>query len=220
MSRTPARAIYDESSRRTAIFIGLMFLIATVTFLAGDALVVDALGSSGSTVHTGQLTLGVALQAVDALAVAAIGAAFVGVLARFNRKLAYGHFAFRVVESLVILGIGAYMLIQESLVNYEPIIYVFTGIAGLMFTTVLLQSGLVATWLARLGIVGYLAILAALPIDLLNLASLDALPGMLLYVPGGLFEVFLPILLITRGFRSTNTPLSEPDGHQPAIAPA
>lgn len=217
MSRTTRSSIYDSTTRRVAIFIGLMFLTATATFMAGDALVVDALGSA---VDSGQLTLGVALQAIDAVAVAAIGAAFVGVLGRFHRGLAYGHFAVRVLECLVILGIGVYMLVQHSLVNYEPIIYVFTGTAGLMFTTVLLRSGLVATWLARIGVIGYIAILAALPIELLNVASLDSFPGMLLYVPGGLFELFLPIVLIARGFRRTDALTVDAVGERPVEYPA
>lgn len=203
MSRATRTSDYDRTTRRAAIFIGLMFLTATATFMAGDALVVDALGPAGD---IGQLAPGVALQTINALAVAALGVAFVPVLRPFHRGLAYGHLAVRTLECLVIVGIGGYMLAAHNLVNYEPIIYVFTGTAGLMFTTVLLRTGLVATWLARLGVIGYLAILSALPIELLTSASLDSAPGMLLYVPGGLFELFLPIVLMARGFRRTDAP--------------
>lgn len=196
----PTTTSYDPANRRIAVFLGLMFLTATATFTVGDALVLDALGP-GSADGSGHLALGVALQAINAFAVVAIGWGFVRVLRRYHRGLAHGHLAVRVLECLVIIGLGAYMLTEHSLVNYEPIIYVFTGTAGLMFTQVLLRSGLVATSLARLGLVGYVAILAALPVELLDLASLTAFPGMLLYVPGGLFEFLLPILLITRGFR-------------------
>ncbi len=191
----------NPDSRRIAVFLGLMFLTATATFTTGDALVVDALGPGGATSGSLHLTAGVSLQAINALAVVGIGAGFVPVLSPFHRGLAVGHLTVRVLECLVIIGIGAHMLAEHSLVNYEPIIYLFTGTAGLMFTYVLLRSGLVATWLARLGLIGYVAILAALPIELLSIASLGTFPGMLLYVPGGLFELMLPILLITRGFR-------------------
>lgn len=192
---------HDPSSRPTAIFIGLMFLTATATFATGDALVVDALGADGTTTGSTQLTLGVVLQAVNAIAVAGIGWGFLRVLRPFHRGWAAGHLAVRVLECLVIIGIGAYMLSEHRLVDYEPIIYVFTGTAGLMFTHVLLRSGLVVAWLVRLGVIGYVAILSALPVELLDLASLETFPGVLLYVPGGLFELALPILLIARGFR-------------------
>lgn len=178
---------------------------------------VDALGSAG---NTGQLTLGVVLQAINAVAVAAIGAAFVPVLRPFHRRLAYGHLAVRILEGLVIVGIGIYMLIEHDLVDYEPIIYVFTGTGGLLFTTVLRRAGLVAPWLARLGVVGYLAILTALPLEVLTAASLDAFPGMLLYVPGGLFELFLPIVLIARGFRRADAPAVRAAGEREAALAA
>jgi hypothetical protein len=45
---------YDPDTRKTAIFVGLMFLTATATFLAGDQLVLGALkppGASGNTMH-------------------------------------------------------------------------------------------------------------------------------------------------------------------------
>lgn len=212
---------YDPYTRRTAIFVGLMFLTATATFLAGDQLVLGALAppdASGNAVH---LSVGVALHAVCAVAGAAIGGALVKVLVGFDRRLAYSYFAFRSLEGVVIVAAGIYMLATHALVNYEPVIYVFTGIAGLMFTTVLLRTGLAPTWLARLGFVGYVAILAVLPIELTGIASLDTMPGALLYVPGGLFELFLPILLIVRGFRRVDqSPDAVADVRQPALADA
>jgi Domain of unknown function (DUF4386) len=212
---------YNPDTRRTAMFLGLLFLTATATFTTGDALVLDALGGAEDTTDSEQLTLGVTLQAINAFTVAAIGAAFVPVLSHSHRGLAYGHLAVRILECLVILGIGAYMLADHTLVNYEPVIYVFTGTAGLMLTYVLLRSGLVPTWLARTGVIGYIAILAALPVELLNLASLDTFPGMLLYVPGGLFELVLPVLLIARGFRRTDRPTVHANsGPEPAPAHA
>ncbi len=69
--------------------------------------------------------------------------------------------------------------------------------------------------------IGYVAILAALPVEVLNVASLDTFPGVLLYVPGGLFELVLPILLISRGFR--RAPVSSvrvADGHESSLSTA
>lgn len=221
MSRTAHTTVYDNANHKTAIFVGLMFLTATGTFATGDALILDAFAATGGSVDTGQLTLGIALHAICAVAGAAIGAALLKVLGRFHRSLAYGYFTLRTLEGVVILGAGAYMLATTSLVNYEPVIYVFTGIAGLVFTYVLLRTGLVPSWLARLGLIGYLAILAVLPTEMLGIASLDTFPGMLLYLPGGLFELFLPILLIARGFRRTETlDLHVADEPQPALAHA
>lgn len=42
--------------------------------------------------------------------------------------------------------------------------------------------------------------------------------GALLYVPGGLFELFLPILLIARGFRTVQLPAPAPHPERPPVA--
>lgn len=159
------------------------------------------------------------MQAVCAVAVVGIGAGLRRVLAAYHRGLAFGQFAVRILEGVVIVAIGAYMLATANAVAYEPIIYLFTGTAGLMFTTVLARTRLIPAWLAWLGVSGYIAILAVLPVELFGIASLGTFPGMLLYVPGGLFELLLPILLIARGFRrrAPATPIHV-DEPQPALA--
>ncbi len=193
---------YDPTSRKAAIAAGLLFLTATVTFLLGDSLVRSSFATP--TTGTSSLTGGVALQAVCALANAGIGLALLEVLSRHDKGLARGYLLVRCLEAVTILAIGVYILATTSLVaNYEIIIYGFTGTAGLMLSYVLLKGRLVPTWLSWLGLVGYVAILLAIPSTLLDIATLDSGPGMLLYVPGALFELLLPILLIARGFRRT-----------------
>lgn len=200
------------ATRRAAITIALLFLGATATFLTGDALVLEAF--DGPVVDPRGLRLGVALQAVNAAAVAGLGVAFLRVVPDGARGLARGHLVLRLVEAVVIVGIGAWMIVTETLVDYEPVIYVFTGAAGLMLTAALARTRLVERGLVHLGTVGYAAILAALPLQLLTSTSLDTFPGLLLYVPGGLFEFALPVLLLARGFRGPARPADDaPEGH-------
>lgn len=199
---TPATTPAPRATRRAAVVIALLFLTATATFLTGDALVVRAL--EGPVADTDGLLLGVALQTVNALAVAGLGVAFLRVLPGRVRRLALGHLALRIVEALVVVGIGGWMIATETLVDYEPVIYVFTGSAGLLLVAALARTQLVARWLVVLGAVGYVAILSALPVQLLTTASLDSFPGLLLYVPGAAFELVLPLLLLARGFRVTS----------------
>lgn len=196
---TPSPSHANGPTRRAAVVIALLFLGATATFLAGDVLVVGAL--EGPVIDTDALRLGIALQAVNAFAVAGLGVAFLRVLPDSARRLAGGHLALRIVEAVVIIGIGGSMLATETLVDYEPVIYVFTGTAGLLLTAALARTTLVERWLVRLGAVGYVAILAALPLQLLTPIALDTFPGLLLYVPGGMFELVLPVLLLARGLR-------------------
>lgn len=207
-ARTRNDETYDPTSRRAAVTAGVLFLTATVTFLIGDTLIMDSFSpADGAT--TWPLPVGVALQALCALAGAGIGVALFGVLSRSSRRLATGYLAFRCLEGLAILAIGAYVLATTSLVpSYEILIYGFTGVAGLLLSSILLRTRLVPGWLSWLGIIGYVAILLAIPATLLDIATLDSGAGMLLYVPGGLFELLLPVLLISRGFRRLHTPVA------------
>lgn len=201
---TDRSTTYDPTSRKAGIAAGLLFLTATVTFLIGDSLIAAFFSTPAGGVGTATLAAGVSLQAVCAVAGAGIGIALLGVLGRHSPSMAKGYLAFRCLEGIAIIAIGAYVLSTENMVaHYEILIYGFTGVAGLMLSYLLHKTGLVPGWLSWLGMVGYVAILLAIPSTLLNLATLDAGPGMLLYVPGGLFELILPILLIARGFRRT-----------------
>jgi type IV secretory pathway VirB3-like protein len=49
--------------------------------------------------------------------------------------------------------------------------------------------------------VGYISLILGVPLDLLGVLDMSVGAGLLLVVPGGLFElVLLPIWLITKGF--------------------
>jgi hypothetical protein len=123
------------------------------------------------------------------------------VLRGFDSGLAWGQMAFRLLEWATIWSVGGYMLATHEPLRYEVATYAFTGTAGLIATYALGRHGLIPGWLARLGIIGYVAIAATVPSELLDIVSLDSPVGMFLYLPGAAFELILPVLLITRGFR-------------------
>jgi hypothetical protein len=57
--------------------------------------------------------------------------------------------------------------------------------------------------IALLGLVGYGLLTIGVPLDLLALLDMSAGGGLLLVLPGGLFELLvLPICLIAKGFAS------------------
>jgi len=89
--------------------------------------------------------------------------------------LATGYLAFRCLEGVATIALGGSVLATRSLVpNYEIMIYGFTGTAELRLSYLLYKAQLVPTWLSWLGIVGYIAIVAAIPTTLLNIAPLDS----------------------------------------------
>jgi hypothetical protein len=51
-----------------------------------------------------------------------------------------------------------------------------------------------------LGLIGYALLSIGVLLDMLGYFSMSTSAGMLVYLPGGLFELFLPIWLFIKGF--------------------
>src|SRR5256885_445552 len=83
------------------------------------------------------------------------------------------------------------------------LVYVYTAIGGLMLSYMLLRTRLVPRGLSVLGLIGYAALLLASVLDMLGLIDLVAGSGLVWLIPGGLFELLLPIWLFARGFKFT-----------------
>ncbi|GCD39572.1 MULTISPECIES: DUF4386 domain-containing protein [Streptomyces] len=202
--------------RKTAVLVGLLFISSTVTFAAGSSLV-QAYFSEGES-SSGTLFVGVFLQWYTALAVASIGIALFPVLKPHGKYLSAGYLLLRVVEGMAIIAIGAYFLTSRSqFEKYDLLVYTLSGTGGLILSHLLLRSGLVAKWLSLLGVAGYAALLAGVLADALGAINLDSGAGAVFLVPGGLFEVLLPLLLIFRGFRSVEQ-CARPQGNRPGVA--
>jgi hypothetical protein len=78
-------------------------------------------------------------------------------------------------------------------------IYLFTGIGGLIFSYLLYRSKLVPRLISILGLIGYALLFTGTLLDMLGHVDLDG-AGMIVLLPGGLFEIILPIWLIVKGF--------------------
>lgn len=190
---------FRPGRRATEVSIGVLFLLSTATFATGGALLANY-AEAGPAGNGHLLVAGALLQMTCGLAVVAIGWLFYRVLQRSTPTRAAGYLGLRVLECLVILACSLWLLVTKTLVpEYDLLIYAFTGLGGLLLTSALLTTRLVPRWLAGLGVFGYAVFLAALPVDLFGLGELDSTLGAAL-IPGGLFEIVLPLLLILRGF--------------------
>jgi hypothetical protein len=126
------------------------------------------------------------------------------ILKNFNKNLALGYVIFRIIECLMIIIGGIYLLSLLKLSwNYEMITFIFTGLGGLIFYYLLYQSKLIPRYLSVLGIIGYAMLLVGVLLDILGYVDISTGAGMLLYLPGGLFELFLPIWLVIKGFNKS-----------------
>ncbi len=185
--------------RRIAVVVGILFFVQMVTAMVGASLIQAF--EDGDT-DRAPLTLGVVAMMCSGLAVVAIGLLMYQVLKTVNQRLAFWYPVLRVVEFTVSAACGLYMLAQLEVVpNHLLWVYIPTGIGGLILCYLLFVSRIVPQAIAVLGLVGYAMLLLGVPLDLAGVLDMNEGLGLLLLVPGGLFEfLFLPVWLIVKGF--------------------
>ena len=191
-----------KTIRITAIIVGLLFLLSTITFMIGSNLIGSFI--IDVTQNRSSLILGVILEITCGVAVVGIGVLMFPILKSFNKRLAFGYIMLRAIECTVIIASGIYLLSLLKLMwKYEMIIFLFTAIGGLMFSYLLYISKIIPRYLSCLGIIGYVVLLLGVVMDMFNIIHINDGAGMLIYLPGGLFEFILPIWLFIKGFNSS-----------------
>jgi hypothetical protein len=227
-ARVDATSNRDKTgpNRRTAVLVGALFLVATATFLVSCVLITPILGSPGYLAAVGKnstLVVAAALLAlIDGLAVVGIAAALYPILSARHPSLALAYAGMRVAELAIIAAYVLSPLLLVSLSRSESaadsattaallvalrhwtlmFVYLFNGIAGLMLAYAFLRTRLVPQALSVLGLVGYAALFVGAVLDSLGFIDTAAGAGAVALVPGGLFELVLPIWLFAHGFRS------------------
>jgi hypothetical protein len=186
------------SAKKTAVLVGLCFLAATFTFAIANALLHSYLSSA--TAHHAPIA-GVFLLGCCGLAVATNGVAMRRVLTPHTPIRSRAYLALRAGECLTLMGVGVYFLTSHTHRDvYVLAVYAVSGAAGLVLSSALLTSRVVPRKLSVLGLVGYPVFLAGTILAMFNLIDVTHGAGMLALVPGGLFELILPIRLFTKGF--------------------
>lgn len=189
------------SRRTTATTVGVLFVVQMLTAMVGTSLIQAFV--DGDT-DRAPMTIGVVLMMCSGLAVVGIGLLMYPVLKDVNPRLAGWYPILRITECIVSAACGIYLLAQAQVVPHHLLwVYLPTGAGGIILTYLLVVSRLVPRPIAVLGLVGYLSLTLGVPLDLLGLLDMNQGPGLLLVVPGGLFElVFLPTWLITKGLNA------------------
>jgi Domain of unknown function (DUF4386) len=217
--------------RRTAVLVGALFLISTATFIVSNALITPLLGSPNFlaevSTHSQLMIAATLIGLIEGIATVGIAVALYPILKWQHPALALGYASMRIAELAVAavgFGLGGLLLVTLSatapngvnsellgtlLVALRPwtlmLVYVYTAIGGLMLSYMLLRTRLVPRGLSVLGLIGYVALLVASVLDMLGFIDLVAGPGLVWLVPGGLFELLLPIWLFARGFNVTSS---------------
>ena len=218
-----------DSTRKTAIVIGVLFLIAIGTYNLGIFLIDTVLDDPdyllNVTKNENRVITGSLLIIVDCAAVVALAVLLYPILKKFNRPIALGYVGFRIVEctTLIVAVICTLLLIplsQEFIKagapddsyfqtlgtllqevhywTYRIVILIFSSIFGTLLAYLLYRSKLVPRYISFLGLVGYPLWLPAALLDIFGHSE-----GMILGIPGGIFEIIFPIWLIVHGFNSS-----------------
>lgn len=213
------------STRTTATIVGVLFLIATVTYAVASGLF-DSLVNAPDflrqiSANSTQAEISVLLTFVAATANIGIGVLLFPILKRHSETIAVGYLATRIIDGAGIMisgilalslvafshravetgteGAAASMNLGDLLITGSDTTYLVTmmalGIGAMPFCYLLYRTRLIPRPLAALGFVGYAGLFIG---STLELVGVDLM--MLHYIPGGLFEFLLPVLLIFRGF--------------------
>jgi hypothetical protein len=222
-----------NTHRRTAMIVGVLFIVALVPFLVGQALYEPILGSSDYLDHAYQnrviVIIGVLLEFLSALAVVLIPVLLFPILRIHNLVLALGYVSFRLFETVLLSIAQVYKL---SLVNLsqdylnrggleasyfqivgnsmQSVIY-WVDHAGAIYLVVFVMGALMlnsALYRSRLiprwlSIWGIIAAVAVLIASLLATLDIALLLAGLLVIPIGLQEQVMALWLIFKGFNPT-----------------
>jgi hypothetical protein len=229
--------------RTTARIVGVLFLAGMVIGIGGNVLVLSILGAPDplSNVSANSMLVAVAasLWLMTVVGDAAHGVLMFPILKQHNERIAVGYLGFRIMDALFIAIMVLFILIQipigseylnagasdasylqalstvfmQAQLDAYNIAMTTLGISGLILCYSFYKSKLVPRLLAVWGLVGYATILCGSVLEVLgfDLLSIHA-------IPGGLWEMFIGVWLIVKGFNPSafvpdpdNTDVNERD---------
>jgi hypothetical protein len=218
------------STRKTAAIVGVLFLTQTVAFIIAEQLIGAVLKRpnylTGISGDANALALGGLLAVVSGVAVVGVSVLLFPLLKRTSEPLALGYVCERVIElvlqvlffmvaPLLLIAIGSGLRngtvdagSSQSLSSVFKglndvaivVLYLVTSVGGTILAVLLLRSHLVPRPLAVLALIGYPVLFAGCVVDMFGATDVTVGSGLLAVVPGGLFELILPIWLLAKGF--------------------
>ena len=213
--------------RTTARVVGVVYLAGFVVGIGGNILIQSILGApnrlSAVAANSTMLAIGAILWLLAVVGDAAHGVLMFPVLKRHSERMAIGYLAARIVDAIFIAVMVLVALIQIPLGSEyvraaapdapslqalstllsQAQLYAYEigmsalGVSGMLLCITLYRAKLLPRWLAIWGLVGYAIIFcgrlsAVMGSGLGDLSSL----------PGGLWEIFVGVWLIVKGFNA------------------
>jgi Domain of unknown function (DUF4386) len=214
--------------RTTARVVGAVYLAGFVVGIVGNIMIQSILGASNhlATISASGMTvaIGAILWLLAVVGDAGHGVLMFPVLKQHSERMAIGYLAARIVDAIFIAVMVLFMLIQLPLgseylkaaagdasflqalsaVSVRASQYAYEigmsalGVSGLILCYTLYRAKLVPGWLAIWGLVGYVTILFGMVSAIMGSGL-----GDLSSIPGGLWEVFMGVWLVAKGFSSS-----------------
>jgi Domain of unknown function (DUF4386) len=239
-SNKPNKEGKKNSYRTTAKIVGAMYLAGFVVGIGGSGLIQSILGAPDhlATLPANSMLLafGAVLWLMAVAWDAAHGVLMFPILKQHSERIAVGYLGFRIMDALIIAIMVLFILIQipigseylnagasdasylqalsavfmQAQLDAYNIAMITLGISGLILCYSFYKSKLVPRILAVWGLVGYATILCGSVLEVLgfNLLLIHA-------IPGGLWEMFIGVWLIVKGFNPSafaSEPTNPDDG--------
>lgn len=211
--------------RTTAIVVGVVYLLGFVVGIGGEILFQSILGAPNylATISAQSLTvaIGAVLWLIAVMGDAAHGVLMFPLLKPHGERLAVGYLAARIMDALFIAIMVLFILLQIPLgAEYlktatadaaylqtlgtlfkhgQQVAYQMgmstLGVSGLVLCYTLYKARLLPRWLAGWGLVGYAIIFVGMLSEIMGSGL-----GLASSLPGGLWEIFVGVWLIVKGF--------------------
>ena len=211
--------------RTTARVVGVVYLAGFVVGIAGNTLILSILGAPNhlSTVSANsmKLAIGAILWLMAVAGDAAHGVLMFPVLKQHSERMALGYLAARIVDAVFIAVMVLFLLLQIplgseyvkatapnafylqalSIVSVQASQFAYQiamsalGLGGVILCHTLYRAKLVPRLVAVWGLVGYAIIFCGMVSEVMGSGL-----GLVSSIPGGLWEVFMGVWLIAKGF--------------------
>ena len=221
-----------DSYRKTAIIVGVLFIIATVTAIITIAFLGNNLETplSFETISENefQIAMSVLFWIILAVSVAGIGFMMYPILKKYHKGLALGYISFRLIESICIIFSSITLLSlltisQEytagsfDIVNYQPIgllllalqnwsfeigTLIFLGLGGLFLYYPLYELKLVPRVISIWGLIGAACVLLYGLLSIFGFTA-DSETLNILAAPIAIQEMVFAVWLIFKGFNKS-----------------
>ena len=228
--------------RKTAITIGVIYLAGMVLGIPAGILIQSIIGTANPLANIAAnstlVAIGVLLWLLPAAGDAAHGILMFPILKRYGERIAFGYLGARIIDALFVAIMALLILVQVPLASeyvkagasdtsylqslssvfMQAQLYAYhfgmltVGCAGLVLNYAFYRARLLPRVLGMWGLVGYAVILCGSVLEVLgfNLMQIHSLPG-------GLWEIFVGVWLIAKGFSGSP---ARSEQTTPSIVPA